>query len=66
MGFSIFSFTPNKYSNNSAELHRHDVAVGDERLVVEATRELRRQGHRIVDVVQNDAKPARERRERRR
>jgi len=56
--FSIFSFTPNRYSNNSAVLHRYDIDDGGgkaELLAVEAARELERQGHRIVNVMQNDA-----------
>jgi hypothetical protein len=53
MGFSIFSYTPNKHSDNSAVLHRHEAE--DEGLAREVTRGLRKQGHKIVNVMRNDA-----------
>jgi hypothetical protein len=53
MGFSIFSYTPNKQSDNSAVLHRHE--AGDEGLAREVTRGLRKQGHKIVNVMRNES-----------
>lgn len=63
--YSIFSYTPNKRSNNSAELHRTDVD-GNEIVLTRKQLELMESGHKIVDTLkQKDDRNGRNRRGRR-
>jgi hypothetical protein len=64
MNFSIFSHTPNKLSQNSAELHRLDV-TGSLEFVGEVTDYLREEGHQIDDCLEYSEEQSGQRRYRR-